>query len=190
MQSFIQYRRIGLGVRKQLERDSEKSGFYFTQSRLPHNLQNGTHHSTPSSSSTSNSANNNTPDSQRNSITTNGDDEIIEESHFGHTLTGIHVRDRATHEGKGDKVFIVDWEGQNDPHNPRNWSVAYRVWIILNVALIAFVVGAASSTDTAILPQAAADFGVSDVVESMTIGMYNSILLYIQNCLTDSQVFT
>lgn len=43
---------------------------------------------------------------------------------LGHSLTGVHARDRLTHEGKGDKVFVVGWEGPDDPLNPRNWTVS------------------------------------------------------------------
>lgn len=43
---------------------------------------------------------------------------------LGHSLTGVHARDRRTHEGKGDKVFVVGWEGPDDPLNPRNWTVS------------------------------------------------------------------
>lgn len=43
---------------------------------------------------------------------------------LGHSLTGVHARDRRTHEGKGSKVFVVGWEGPNDPLNPRNWTVS------------------------------------------------------------------
>lgn len=91
---------------------------------------------------------------------------------IAHGLFGIHVRDRASHEGEDGKVFIVTWDDENDPLNPRNWSTAYRVFLTLMVAMIAFAVGAASSADTAVLPQAAKEFGVSDVVESLTIGMF------------------
>lgn len=43
---------------------------------------------------------------------------------LGHSLTGVHARDRRTHEGKGSKVFVVGWEGPDDPLNPRNWTVS------------------------------------------------------------------
>lgn len=45
---------------------------------------------------------------------------------LGHSLTGVHARDRLTHEGKGEKVFVVGWEGPDDPLNPRNWTVSSR----------------------------------------------------------------
>lgn len=45
---------------------------------------------------------------------------------LGHSLTGVHARDRRTHEGKGSKVFVVGWEGPDDPLNPRNWTVSSK----------------------------------------------------------------
>lgn len=45
---------------------------------------------------------------------------------LGHSLTGVHARDRRTHEGKGSKVFVVGWEGPDDPLNPRNWTVSKK----------------------------------------------------------------
>ena len=56
--------------------------------------------------------------------------------------------------------------------NPKNRSVARRVGATVIIAAIAFVVTAAYAIDTAILPQAAAEFGVSAVVESIATGMY------------------
>ncbi|ORY59322.1 major facilitator superfamily transporter [Pseudomassariella vexata] len=91
---------------------------------------------------------------------------------LGHSLTGVHVRDRQTHEGKGEKVFIVGWEGPDDPLNPRNWTTTKRILCILEVSTIALVVGAASGIDATILPQAAEDLGVSDVAETLDTGLY------------------
>jgi hypothetical protein len=172
MQSILQYRRIRLQVRKQLEKDVEKSGIYLTESHHPANPQLVPNPTTsPSSSNTTSTDNNHDPPELHAIPTTRtSQHQPAGEEYFGHTLTGIHVRDRTTHEGKGEKVFIVDWETPNDPQNPRNWSVVYRLWVTINVACIAFVVGAASSCDTAILPQAAEEFKVVDVVESMSIG--------------------
>jgi len=42
---------------------------------------------------------------------------------LGISLTGINVRDRTTDEGKrGDQVFVVGYEGDNDLLNPHNWN--------------------------------------------------------------------
>lgn len=32
--------------------------------------------------------------------------------------------------GTTDPNFEVDWDGENDPENPRNWSVAYRGMVL------------------------------------------------------------
>lgn len=95
---------------------------------------------------------------------------------LGVALTGIHVRTRTTHEGKGQeglsqKVFVVGYEGIHDPLNPHNWSLARRIFCTMMIASIGFVVGVASSIDSSALRKAAADFGVSEVVESMAVGM-------------------
>jgi hypothetical protein len=175
MQSILQYRRIGLAVREQVERDHEKANHPVTS--LPQILEVPEQAQRHASSSSGTSSSDDGP-LQLNRI---GSIATVRTQHslrtaLGHALHGIHARDRTTHEGKGEKVFVVNWEGENDPLNPRNWSVAYRAAITLSVSFIAFVVGAASSADTAVLPQAAADFGVSDVVEAMAIGKKTSLL--------------
>lgn len=91
---------------------------------------------------------------------------------LGHSLTGVHARDRLTHEGKGEKVFVVGWEGPDDPLNPRNWTYARRVSCTLQISLIAAAVGAASGIDATVLPQAASSLGVSEVAESLATGLY------------------
>ncbi|KAF5004977.1 hypothetical protein FDECE_8556 [Fusarium decemcellulare] len=88
---------------------------------------------------------------------------------LGQVLTGIHVQD---HEGNGGKVFLVDWEGPDDPLNPQNWSVGRRVGVTLQISMIAVFVGAASGIDATVLPQAAASLGVSEVAESLATGLY------------------
>ncbi|KAF2144652.1 uncharacterized protein K452DRAFT_325166 [Aplosporella prunicola CBS 121167] len=91
---------------------------------------------------------------------------------LGHSLTGIHARDRRTHEGKGEQVFVVGWEGESDPLNPRNWSHVRRIGVTFQIAAIAFVVTAASAIDATILPQGAVALGVSEVTETLATAMY------------------
>ena len=95
---------------------------------------------------------------------------------LGTTLTGIEVRDRRTNEKGGSggdgKVFVVGYEGENDIMNPHNWSKTTRVAATLNIAAIGWIVGFASSVDSAALMQASADFGVSDVTESLATGLF------------------
>ncbi|GME37265.1 mfs general substrate transporter [Neofusicoccum parvum] len=86
---------------------------------------------------------------------------------LGHALTGVSVRSR----GDG-KVFVVGYEGAGDPLNPHNWARAPRVFATMLVAGVGFVVGVASSIDAEIVREAAREFGVSEVVESLATGLY------------------
>jgi hypothetical protein len=166
MQSFLQYRNIRLAARKQVEQDHEKA------QPPPNNIL-----TVPAPTALPLTSADDcfskfelpNPIRQTTTATTTKTQHSIGTT-LGHALKGIHVRDRTTNEGKGGKVFVVGWEGQDDPRNPRNWGLAYRIWSTLVVASIAFIVGIGSSADTSILPQAAEGFGVSGVVESMAIG--------------------
>lgn len=95
---------------------------------------------------------------------------------LGQSLTGVSVRRKKTSEGadpsSNEKVFVVDFEGGDDPLNPHNWSLMLRIRATIFIALIAFIVGFASSVDSEALIPAAAEFGVSEVVESMATGLF------------------
>jgi hypothetical protein len=103
---------------------------------------------------------------------------------LGHSLTGINVRGRTTHEGqKGGLVFVVGYQGANDPSNPHNWGMGVRIMCTFLIASIGFVVGFASAIDSSALTHAAAEFGVSEVAESLATGM----LLFPSSCLYKMQ---
>lgn len=85
-------------------------------------------------------------------------------------LTGIT---KQQHPDANDKnVFVVSFEGPNDPLNPRNWSLTKRVFCTFNVGMIALVVGMAASIDSAVIARAAKDFGVSQVAEALATGLF------------------
>lgn len=102
---------------------------------------------------------------------------------LGIALTGIHVRDRMTREGGAGQVFVVGYERDNDPLNPQNWSIPRKLMVTLLVAGIGFVVGIASAIDTLAIPQAAEEFGVSEVVESIPAGGFGHFS-FLSFCLT------
>ncbi|KAH8805190.1 major facilitator superfamily domain-containing protein [Xylogone sp. PMI_703] len=172
MQSFLQYRKIDLAVSKQLERKAENGSLGF--GHVDHAARIPPHSYIPPArpESTADLENDDATELDRIGSVATVKTHHSKAAELGHSLTGILARDRTTHEGKGSKVFIVGWEGENDPLNPRNWSIASRITTTLIVAFISFIVGLAASADTAILPQAAAEFGVSDVVESLALGIY------------------
>ncbi|KAI9743525.1 MAG: hypothetical protein M1818_002839 [Claussenomyces sp. TS43310] len=179
MQSLLQYRKIGLAVQKQLSRDTEKAAAYnaLAEASASSNASLSALQGDPVSRIVK--SDDCEPSEDHDHAASDGMNHLMTartqvstNTMLGHALNGIHVRDRTTREGKGSKVFVVDWEDENDPMNPRNYSKLVRLGTTLIVAAIAFVVGAASSIDTAIMPQASAEFGVSLVVESLATGMY------------------
>lgn len=87
-------------------------------------------------------------------------------------LTGITKQQRPHTNDKN--VFVVSFEGPNDPLNPRNWSLTKRVFCTFNVGMIALVVGMAASIDSAVIARAAKDFGVSQVAEALATGLVSS----------------
>ena len=71
-------------------------------------------------------------------------------------------------EGKGgDQVFVVGYEGDNDPLNLHNWSYWTKAMAMMMIAAFEFVVGFTSSIDSSAIREAAAEFGVSGVAESL-----------------------
>lgn len=72
----------------------------------------------------------------------------------------------------GQTIYIVDWDGADDPQNPRNWPSS-RKWIATClVTLLSGFVGVCSPIDSPILVPAAKEFGVSEVVESLSVGIF------------------
>lgn len=67
----------------------------------------------------------------------------------------------------GEDVYVVGWDSPTDPQNPHNWSTARRLKTTILLFLIAFVVTAASSIDSAVLTNASMDLGVSEVTEAL-----------------------
>jgi len=113
---------------------------------------------------------------------------------MGHAMTGIEVRELSEQLTKRrsravtrtntntnasfkdqplrEKVFVVGYESEKDKMNPHNWSLTTRIGATILIASIGFIVGFASSVDSAALPQAAEEFGVSEVAESLATGLF------------------
>lgn len=114
---------------------------------------------------------------------------------MGHTLNGIEVRQlspqlsrirtkRSQARGKTsgsninpkkeerETVFVVGYESEKDILDPHNWSYATRLGCTVMIASIGWIVGFASAVDSAALPQAAEEFGVSEVAESLATGLF------------------
>lgn len=178
MQSILQYRKIGLAVQKQLLRDEEKRSATIATGLEQENSKPKTTADAPASGSSSDFLESDSPQEDGN-----GDEEkasgvektrtrLSERIALGRAFTGILERNPTVSESRESRVFVVGWAGKNDPLNPKNLSPFLRVITTAIVGAIAFIVTVASSIDIAVLPQAAAEFGVSEVVESIATGMH------------------
>ncbi|KAJ4256263.1 hypothetical protein NW762_009343 [Fusarium torreyae] len=190
MQSLLQYRRAGAAAQAQIDRDVGKARQHTTsnasrdveaaRSRGRHSVseEKVDQESRPASSPDSEAASSSDeiqeqPEPMQRSVTA----ETIRQCMsggvaLGSVLTGIQVQDHKNSKGHDGKVFVVNWEGPDDPLDPHNWSVGRRIGVTLQISIIALFVGAASGIDATVLPQAAASLGVSEVAESLATGLY------------------
>ncbi|KAI7125425.1 MFS general substrate transporter [Hortaea werneckii] len=68
-----------------------------------------------------------------------------------------HDKQEEEEEGKEDDPNIVDWDGPNDPHNPRNWPTRAKIFNLL-VILLTLLTPLASSMFAPGVPQVLQDF--------------------------------
>ncbi|RMZ46608.1 MFS transporter [Aspergillus flavus] len=145
MQSYLQYRRIGQAVRKQFADHPEWGQRVQGESTDP------------------------------SGNTSENDETVWEKRSESRPLAlppGVQRRDITDSSGTPSSVFLVSWEQDQDPMNPRNYSMTARITATLIVSALAFAVGAASSIESAVIPQNAAAFNVSEVVASLATGLY------------------
>lgn len=69
-------------------------------------------------------------------------------------------------------VKLVEFDGNDDPSNPHNWTFACKVRCTCVVTLIGVIVSWAGSIDSSASKRAAQEFGVSDTVESLASGLF------------------
>jgi hypothetical protein len=75
----------------------------------------------------------------------------------------------------GKDPNLVDWDGEDDKENPRNWSTPYKSWITFQLGMLAL---AASLGTSIIAPaeNAIADYvGVSSEVAVLVVSMNLSV---------------
>ena len=157
MQSFLQYRRFGIHIRKQYERDKSRARSLdkhdstvpassspdsplSDQSRSNSDLEKAERPISDSQDTKTSALKNAEPPAN---ATENGmppEPGTVEltarttsvvarmGTNLGQALTGVSVRDRTTQEGKEKgKVFVVGYEGDHDSMNPHNWGYGARI---------------------------------------------------------------
>jgi hypothetical protein len=67
---------------------------------------------------------------------------------------------------------IVDWDGDADPANPRNWSSAYKSGITFQLGMLALAASLGSSVISPGENAISEHFGMSKEVTVLTISLY------------------
>jgi hypothetical protein len=91
-------------------------------------------------------------------------DEYTQETIIGQMLR--EIRSNAT--GHIERYELVTFK-IDDPHNPKNWSKAYKWWCTMVVAMTCFVVAFNSAVITADLEGVSGEFHVTEEVSLLTI---------------------
>lgn len=159
MQSYLQYRRLGKSVRSQLDNASPVK-------------------ETPTAARDSDTDTPTNPDEISQHVPRSNQSPLARTASWGssrtalaYSIAGIDVQKQSESPDQPAHLFIVGWNGPNDPQNPRNYSVASRLTATLLVSALGWIVGAASSINSGVLPQNTEAFHVSDVVGSLVTGI-------------------
>lgn len=156
MQSYLQFRRLGNAVHRQLN-DAPGRRAAPSVNETPRE----TEASTPS-----NLTNDDITESQSPALAQKPT-QYSEKTNFGRSLAGVDIKKQLDSKSH---ILVVGWEHENDPLNPRNHSTGSRMVATLLVTALAFIVGAASAIESGVLPQITEYYGVSEVVGSLVTG--------------------
>lgn len=157
MQSYLQYRRLGNVVRAQLENASPaKEAPTLTDSETDPAAK-------PDEISQHEPALRQSPLARRTSWGSS-------RTALAYSIAGIDVKKQAGSDDQPAHLFIVGWDGPNDPQNPLNYSFASRFTATVLVSALGWIVGAASSINSGVLTQNTEAFHVSEVVGSLVTG--------------------
>jgi hypothetical protein len=178
MEAYRQYRSLGTRLEAQLQRNRNRRHSTTTTTATDNdNTTPSPHPNTDQTGINDTEASANTTDIEDNDSSSSPPlDHSLSKigTNLAAALTGIVHKPHPSSSTDGSKVFIVGFEGPNDPLNPRNWSLTKRMLCTINVGIIALVVGMAASIDAAVMKRAAEDFGVSEVAEALATGLVSS----------------
>ncbi|KAJ7615020.1 major facilitator superfamily domain-containing protein [Mycena polygramma] len=72
--------------------------------------------------------------------------------------------------------YIVDWNGDSDPENPRNWSFRKRAFVAFEISFLTFSIYIGSAIYTSSIPGLMSEFNVS--LTTATLGLTLFVLAY------------
>ncbi|KAH9892942.1 MFS transporter [Xylariomycetidae sp. FL2044] len=82
------------------------------------------------------------------------------------------IPNRTVDPEKGKDYFIVDWYGNEDPENPRNWSRPKKFFVTFEICFLTFAVYIGSAIYTAGLQDVTRTFGVSEVAATLGLTLF------------------
>ncbi|KAJ7833122.1 putative caffeine resistance protein [Mycena olivaceomarginata] len=68
--------------------------------------------------------------------------------------------------------YLVDWDGDSDPENPRNWSFRKRAFVAFEISFLTFSIYIGSAIYTSSIPGLMAEFNVSLVTATLGLTLY------------------
>ncbi|KAJ7286873.1 major facilitator superfamily domain-containing protein [Mycena rebaudengoi] len=72
--------------------------------------------------------------------------------------------------------YLVGWDGDSDPENPRNWSFAKRAFVAFSISFLTFSIYIGSAIYTSSIPGLMSEFNVS--LTTATLGLTLYVLAY------------
>ncbi|KUL82940.1 hypothetical protein ZTR_10396 [Talaromyces verruculosus] len=92
-------------------------------------------------------------------------------SRMSHNSLARRVTTRGT-TGTTDPNFEVDWDGEDDPQNPWNWSLPYTAMCIAFLSYNTLVIVLFSTSYTSGTAQIAKEFGISETIVTLGLTFY------------------
>ncbi|KAJ7136110.1 major facilitator superfamily domain-containing protein [Mycena epipterygia] len=68
--------------------------------------------------------------------------------------------------------YLVGWNGDSDPENPRNWSFSKRAFVAFNISFLTFSIYIGSAIYTSSIPGLMAEFNVSLTMATLGLSLY------------------
>uniref|UniRef100_A0A060T9K8 ARAD1D12694p n=1 Tax=Blastobotrys adeninivorans TaxID=409370 RepID=A0A060T9K8_BLAAD len=148
-----------LSGKKLFNHPEEKPGYVIPEKYLPQNS------SVSAIEKKTQNSDSNLPLEQTNtrqSSITDGEGNIVDNSGIA------SIKDKELDDGE----ILVDWEGDDDPENPKNWPMWRKAVVVVLVGVLTVSIYMGSSIYTPGEDQMAADFNVSLVVATLPLSLF------------------
>ncbi|KAH9949419.1 MFS polyamine transporter [Amylocystis lapponica] len=91
----------------------------------------------------------------------------------GTIVSGQDISDKIPATAQADNTMVVDWDGSEDPENPRNWTTSRKWAAALTVSAYTFISPVSSSMVAPAAEQIAVEFHITSSTEvSLTISIF------------------